>query len=77
MAKYKITIQKDECIGCGACYSHDPVHFDSDDEGYAIVKDGTTTDELSEGIFTDDDINDAKDAAESCPVEIIDVTDEE
>ena len=73
MAKYAITIQKDQCTACGTCYSLDPDHYEGDDDGYAVVIGGETTADLSKGSFDDDDMDAAKDAAESCPEQIISV----
>ncbi len=33
----KLIIKEGQCIGCGACVSIDPDHFDFNDEGTAIV----------------------------------------
>ena len=37
MAKYTIEVKKDQCTACGTCYSLDPDHYESDDEGYANI----------------------------------------
>ena len=73
MAKYTIEIQRDQCTACGTCYSLDPDHFEGDDEGYATVIGGETTEALSKGSFDDDMMDAAQDAAESCPEQIISV----
>ena len=52
----KLTVDKDKCIGCGACVAIDPDHFDFSDEGYSEV---VKTDAL--------DTAEVKNAAESCP----------
>ena len=58
----KITIDRDECIGDGACVNEAPETFELDDEDKAIVKDGST------------DSKDAiLEAARSCPTECITV----
>ncbi|MGI6324618.1 MAG: ferredoxin [Bacilli bacterium] len=53
-----VEIDKDKCIGCGACTTIVPEVFELGDDGLAFVK----TDEYNES--KKDDI---KDAAESCP----------
>lgn len=74
MAKYTIEVQKDQCTACGTCYSLDPDHYETDDEGYANVVGGESTDDLSKGSFDDGNLGDAQEAAESCPEQIITVT---
>ena len=54
----KITVTEG-CIGCGACTAVAPDVFDLGDDGLAIV--------------VGDDADAAKEAAESCPVEAIEV----
>lgn len=61
MAKAKVN---ENCIGCGACTAVAPDVFDLNDDGLAVSK-------------IDGDLGDleasAKEAAESCPVEAIEV----
>ncbi|MHA1713863.1 MAG: ferredoxin [Candidatus Ranarchaeia archaeon] len=76
MSKYTIEIKRDQCTACGTCYSLDPDHFEGDDEGYAKVIGGETSAELSKGSFDDDGVAEAQDAAESCPEQIITVTED-
>jgi ferredoxin len=71
--KYKIEIDRAKCIACGTCYSLDPVHFEpSKDRKSKVV--GGLINERSEGYFDDENIDEAMEAAESCPVSIIKVT---
>ena len=58
--KYKIEIEREDCIACGNCYTVDPNHFEAGEEGYSRVIGGTTTRDFSEGTFNDDDIDKAK-----------------
>lgn len=61
----KLIVEKDLCIGCGACMSIDPDHFDWDDEN------------LSEAISQDNlDSNNLQNAIESCPTNAIKITTE-
>lgn len=59
----KVTVDKDKCIGCGACTATCPEVFEFDNDGLAkVVK---------------DEINDdVKMAAEGCPTEAIEVKEE-
>lgn len=74
--KYKIEIDRTGCIACGSCYSIDPSHFEPDDEGKSTVVGGETNDSGSSGVFEDEDIEDAREAEDSCPVSIITVTEQ-
>jgi len=67
MAKYKITLDKEECIGCGACTVIAPNLFKLEDEGKCII----IKPEINN---KDHDL--AVEAAESCPVECIHVEEE-
>lgn len=60
----KIIVNEDACIGCGACISIDPEHFDFNDDG------------LSEVINNDNiDTENVLNAIESCPTGAISYTD--
>jgi ferredoxin len=72
--KYKIEIEREACIACGECYSIDPSHFEPDDEGKSTVIGGETDANVSSGVFDDEEIENARDAEDSCPVSIITVT---
>ena len=72
--KYKIEIERGGCIACGACYSTDPSHFEPDDEGKSTVIGGETDASESSRVFNDEEIENARDAEDSCPVSIITVT---
>ncbi len=74
--KYKIEIERGGCIACGTCYTIDPSHFEPDDEGKSTVIGGETDASGSSGVFDDDEIENARDAEDSCPVSIITVTEQ-
>ena len=74
MTKYKIEIDRTGCIADGTCYSLDPSHFEPDEEGKSIVIGGETDDTTSSGVFDDEEIENAREAEDSCPVSIITVT---
>lgn len=58
----KLIVDKDICIGCGACQATAPDVFEIDDEGLAEVIVEEIPEELNE---------DALDALEGCPVSAI------
>jgi ferredoxin len=60
MAKYKITLNRDECIGCGACTNFE--NYELDDENKAIIKNSEV-----ENIGTN------KEAEDICPVDTINI----
>ncbi len=71
----KVTIDRDECISCGACWSSCPeVYAECDDDGLTMVAEEYQVDgDLGTGEIPDDLEDCAVDGADSCPVEIIHV----
>jgi ferredoxin len=57
-----VSINRETCIGCGACVATCPDNFEMDDENKAIVKATSVNGELEKC---------SKEAAESCPVDCI------
>jgi ferredoxin len=72
--KYKIEINREDCIRCGSCYAIDQDHFESDSDGKSQAIGGTTNENKSEGTFDDEKMVYAQAAADACPVSIITVT---
>jgi ferredoxin len=69
MAKFKVVIEREECIACENCISSCPDTFQMADDGLAELKGAVrvgSNDEL--GV---DDLGCTKEAAEACPVTII------
>ena len=64
--KFTICIDREECIGDGACVGEAPETFDLDDDAKAIVLEGS--------IDTEEDIIAA---AKSCPLDILVLKDKE
>ncbi|MGB9593389.1 MAG: ferredoxin [Anaerolineae bacterium] len=71
----KVTINRDECIACGACWSDcDAVFEENPDDGNSqIVAKFQVGGNPAEGEIPDDLVDCAKAAADGCPVEIIQV----
>lgn len=57
-----ISVNRELCIGCGACVATCPDNFEMDNENKAIIKTTSVSDELKKC---------SKEAAESCPVDAI------
>jgi len=74
MTNYKIEIDRTGCIACGACYITDQSHFEPDDEGKSSVIGGETDAKASSRTFEDDEIENAREAEDNCPVSVITVT---
>ncbi len=62
MAKWKVTVDRDACIGDGICASICPDVFEMDDEGKSVVLKEIIDESLHEC---------AQEAADSCPVSCI------
>ena len=60
----KLELDAEGCQGHGRCYSIAPVLFDADDEGHSLL----LTVEVPQ-----DHLTEARDAAASCPEEVITV----
>ena len=60
-----VKVEKETCIGCGACVSVASEVFEIDDEGKAFVKEGKIDEEK------------AKEGADTCPVQAIKITENE
>lgn len=60
----KTRVSKDLCIGCGLCPSIAPALYQMDDDGKASA--------IREDIV-EEDIEKAREAADSCPVEAIEI----
>lgn len=61
----KVNVNKDACIGCGACAAICDTVFTLDDEGLSELK----KDEINE-----DEEQAVRDSADSCPTAAIEVT---
>lgn len=62
----KVKVNKDACIGCGACAAICDTVFELDDEGLSVVKE----EEVKES-----DEQAVRDAADSCPTGAIEIED--
>ncbi len=70
--RFQVEVNREDCIACANCYTIDPGHFESDNEGKSKVLGGTSNGK-SAGTFDDEKMSDAKMAEEMCPVSVITV----
>ncbi len=74
MEKHTVLHFKKNCISCGACAAISPNYFEMDPEGLAELKGSTTVDDHQElEIDTEDAKAQCQEAADVCPVNIIQV----
>lgn len=68
--KYLLTLDRNACIGAGACVAVDPDHWDLVDDGKADLIGGERDKEnaVHSLVFNEDQLDLMRDAAESCPV---------
>lgn len=75
---YRIVYDRTGCIGAATCEALDPADFEMVEDGLADLKDG---EEVREGIWEkevpEEREDDALQAAESCPVNVIKIVDTE
>ena len=61
----KLFVNKEACIGCGACVAIDSAHFDFDENGYSEVVNNENV-----------DTEEARNAISSCPTSAISYIDD-
>lgn len=70
----RVTIEREECIACGACQDECPEVFGEDEDGMSqIVEEYRVDDDPGVGEIPDDLEECAQMAADVCPVFIIEV----
>lgn len=76
MAKYKLEHDRENCIGCAACTAVNNKHWKMGEDGKADIVDSKKRDDGWEELDLEEEeflIN--KEAADSCPVNVIHITD--
>jgi ferredoxin len=68
MAKYKISVDQQACIGCGACVATCPDYFE--------MQDADSGERAKAKKAESDELECAKEAAEVCPVNAIHIADD-
>ncbi|RLE73864.1 MAG: ferredoxin [Thermoprotei archaeon] len=75
MVKYKVTIDRDQCISCMSCVALCPDIFEMNEEDgkTQIVANYRVGDNLGEGVIPENLKGCAEEAANACPVTIISI----
>jgi len=74
MPKFKVTIDRDQCISDGVCWALCPQVFEMNpDDGKSQIVEEYRTDDVGTGVVPEDLGDCVKQAANSCPVQIIHV----
>ena len=76
--KYKIEHNRPECIGCGVCVAVSDKFWEMNSEGKAHLKESKhleNKEEWETKEIEDEDLQINKEAAESCPVNVIHIRD--
>lgn len=70
--KYRIQHNRPDCIGCAACAAVAPDHWEMHEDGKSDIKGGKKLPNgWEEKDIDENEFNDNKEAAESCPVNVI------
>ena len=68
--KYKVEVNRIDCISSGICYNKDFIHFEADYKNKSAVRGGKGY-EVSRGDFEDTLLDDVKTAMKLCPASAI------
>ena len=72
MGKFLLEYDRPNCIGCGACAAVSPKFWEMNDDGKSDIKNAKTrADGWQELEIDEKDFDTNKQAAESCPVNVI------
>ena len=78
MSKFKIEHDRPNCIGCAACAAVFPERWTMNDDGKSDVVEGKKDEKGWEHLdFEQADFERHKEAADSCPVNVIHIVDKE
>ena len=78
MAKYKLEHDRSNCIGCAACAAVNEKHWEMVDDGKSDIKNGKNREDgWQELDIEEEDYKANKEAADSCPVNVIHITNKE
>ena len=69
----KIILDREKCIGCGSCAALCPKYFQLAEDGKSKLSKGKNDPEAKTDQMDIDEIDCAKEAADACPVQAIDI----
>lgn len=69
----KVILKRKQCIGCGSCAAVCPNFFEMADDGLSHLKDSKKEGEEESREIEENKIGCAKEAAEVCPVQAIEI----
>ena len=75
MTKYTVKYDREACIGAASCTAFSK-RFSIAKDGKADLKDGKEKDDIFELEIDEKELNELKEAASSCPVNVIHIYDE-
>ena len=67
----RIILEREKCIGCGSCVALCPKYFEMGEDGKSMVKGSKKNQKTGNFELEIKEVGCAKDAAETCPVQII------
>jgi ferredoxin len=74
--EYRVRLDRAACDGVFACLVRDD-RFEEADDGLATIESGRETDEAVVASFADDRLGDAREAARACPLDAIELTEDD
>ena len=76
--KYRVEHNRPECIGCGACAAVAPDYWEMNDDGKSDIKKAKNREDgWQEREIKEEEFQHNKEAAESCPVNVIHIINKE
>jgi len=78
MAKYKVVLEREKCIGAATCVAVYPEKWELQEDAKVSLKDDNVKKESDNEILwiTEDELAKFKESAEVCPVNVIHIYDE-
>ncbi len=72
---YKITLIREDCIGCGSCAEVCPDYWEMDDDGLSNLLESKENEDGNFERILEEDRDCNEDAAAACPVDVIEIED--
>ena len=75
--KCEFFLEREGCIGCGACAAIDPDNWEMNEDGKADLKESQSEDKGQKKEFDKKDLEKNMETAQSCPVNVIHIKKDE